>query len=61
MITRENLDQWLAGGPETEHLEFKEAKQQYDTDKLMKYCVALCNERGGYFVLGVTRWPCSGV
>ena len=57
MITRENLDQWLAGGSETEHLEFKEAKQQYDTDKLMKYCVALSNERGGYFVLGVSDKP----
>jgi ATP-dependent DNA helicase RecG len=23
---------------ESEHLEFKEAKKQYDTTKLMKYC-----------------------
>ena len=35
-------------------MEFKEAKQQYDTTKLLRYCVALSNEGGGYLVLGVT-------
>ena len=38
---------------ENERLEFKEAKQQFDTTKLLRYCVALANEGGGYFVLGV--------
>lgn len=39
---------------ESEHLEFKEAKQQFDTTKLMRYCVALANECGGHLVLGVS-------
>jgi len=54
MITLQILDRWLTTPSETEQLEFKEAKQQYDTTKLLKYCVALANEGGGYLVLGVT-------
>jgi len=40
---------------ETEPLEFKETKQQFDTTKLLRYCVALSNEGGGHLVLGVTN------
>ena len=54
MTTLETLNDWLADAPENEHLEFKEAKQQYDTTKLMRYCVALANEGGGHLVLGVS-------
>jgi ATP-dependent DNA helicase RecG len=54
MITLETLEKWLLVSTETENLEFKEAKEQYDTTKLLKYCIALANERGGYIVLGVT-------
>ena len=54
MITLATLQQWLTAPAETEHLEFKEAKQQFDTTKLMRYCVALANERGGHLVLGVS-------
>ena len=54
MISLETLERWLAGTPEGEHLEFKEAKQQYDTTKLLRYCAALANEQGGYLVLGVS-------
>lgn len=54
MITLDTLDCWLTSAPESEHLEFKEAKQQYDTTKLLRYCVALANEGGGHMVLGVT-------
>ena len=54
MITLETLESWLNAPVENERLEFKEAKNQYDTTKLMKYCVALANEGGGYFILGVT-------
>jgi ATP-dependent DNA helicase RecG len=57
MITMETLERWLTVPAETERLEFKEAKNQYDTTKLLKYCVALANEGGGYFVLGVTDKP----
>ncbi len=32
---------------ESRNIEFKEAKQQFDFDKLTKYCVALANENGG--------------
>lgn len=54
MITLESLEKWLNAPAETERLEFKEAKQQYDTTKLLRYCVALANEGGGYLVLGVS-------
>jgi ATP-dependent DNA helicase RecG len=57
MITLETLEKWLNAPAETERLEFKEAKQQYDTTKLLRYCVALANEGGGYLVLGVTNKP----
>jgi len=54
MITLATLQQWLTTPAESEHLEFKEAKQQYDTTKLLRYCVALANEGGGHLVLGVS-------
>ena len=54
MINLETLEKWLVTPAETEQLEFKEAKSQYDSTKLLKYCVALANESGGYIVLGVT-------
>ena len=54
MITLETLEKWLVEPVETEHLEFKEAKNQFDTTKLMRYCVAIANERGGCLILGVT-------
>ena len=42
---------------EDEHLECKEAKNQYDFKKLVRYCSALANEGGGKIVLGVTDKP----
>ncbi len=54
MTSLDQLNRWLDGVREDEHLEFKEAKQQYDTAKLLRYCVALANEGGGHLVLGVT-------
>ena len=54
MITLETLEKWLVEPVETEHLEFKEAKNQFDTTKLLRYCVAIANEGGGYLILGVT-------
>jgi len=39
---------------EDEHLEFKAAREGFDQDRLTKYCVALANERGGKFILGIT-------
>ena len=43
----------LLQSSENEHIEYKEAKTQYDVKKLMKYCVAFTNEGGGRLVLGV--------
>jgi ATP-dependent DNA helicase RecG len=57
MITIETLEQWVNAPAETERLEFKEAKQSYDKEKLFKYCVALANEGGGHLVFGVTDKP----
>lgn len=54
MVNLDILNYWLTDAKEGEHLEFKEAKQQYDTSKLIRYCVALANEGGGHLVLGVT-------
>ncbi len=44
----------LLDAKEDEHLEFKEAKNRYDFEKLVRYCAALANEGGGRFVLGIT-------
>jgi ATP-dependent DNA helicase RecG len=49
----ERLEQ-LMTEPEAERLEFKEAKANYDYDKLARYCAALANEGGGKIILGVT-------
>jgi ATP-dependent DNA helicase RecG len=49
------LNQWLITPKEDEHLEFKEAKQQYDKTKLLEYCVAFANEGGGHLILGVNN------
>ena len=47
------LAAWMEG-EENEHLEFKEAKGQFDFKELVKYCSALANERGGRIILGVS-------
>ncbi len=57
MTTLDELNRWLAVPREGAHLEFKEAKNQFDTDSLCRYCVALANEGGGMLVLGVTDKP----
>ena len=51
--TSQQLQEWL-NAKENEHLEFKEAKNRFDFDKLVKYCASLANEGGGSIVLGVT-------
>lgn len=49
----EQLTAWMKAG-EDEHLEFKEAKNRFDFEELVKYCCALANEGGGHIVFGVT-------
>lgn len=48
------VDEWLNAPSEHQQVEFKEAKEQFDTKRLYKYCVAIANEGGGHLVLGVT-------
>ena len=43
-ITINQIDIWRSSVSETPNLEFKEAKNQYDTEKLRRYCVAIANE-----------------
>ena len=54
MVALETLEKWLTEPVEDENLEFKEAKNQFDTIKLMRYVVAIANKKGGYLVFGVT-------
>ncbi len=53
MTTIAEVATWLDAN-EDEHLEFKEARQQFDLAKLMEYCIALANEGGGKLFLGIT-------
>ncbi len=53
MTSQEQFEQHLAE-PEGARLEFKEAKNRFDFDGLVRYCVALANEGGGKIILGVT-------
>lgn len=56
-ITVEQIDRWRASASETQVLEFKEAKTQYDNEKLFSYCVAIANEGGGHILLGIKNKP----
>ncbi len=53
ILTIEEFEKML-DSKEGEQCEFKEAKNRYDFETLVKYCTALANEGGGDFVLGVT-------
>jgi len=57
MTTSEQIDIWRSVPSEYQQLEFKEAKTQFDNQKLYKYCVALANEGGGHLILGVANKP----
>ena len=52
-FSREDLEK-LIHGDEDEHCEFKLAKNNFNSNDLTDYCVALSNEGGGYLILGVT-------
>lgn len=56
-ITSEQIDAWRSSPGENERLEFKEAKLQFDTHKLLQYCVAIANEGGGHLILGIADAP----
>jgi len=46
--TPAQIDLWRGVASEHQRLEFKEAKLQFDNNKLYRYCVALANEGGAY-------------
>jgi ATP-dependent DNA helicase RecG len=54
------IDALLNVRSEDEHLEFKEATNNFHFEELVDYCVALANEGGGRMLLGITdkvpRW-----
>jgi predicted HTH transcriptional regulator len=50
----EQLDKWMSYTTETQHLEFKEAKDQMPENDICRYCVAIANEGGGQLILGIT-------
>ena len=53
MTTQEQFEVWL-NQPESRHLEFKAALNDFDSRQLFEYCVALANEGGGKVILGAT-------
>jgi predicted HTH transcriptional regulator len=55
--TPQQIDLWRSAPTETQRLEFKEAKTQFDNRKLYKYCVAIANEGGGHLLLGIADKP----
>ncbi len=58
MVTSpKQIDTWRQVPTETQQLEFKEAKNQFDNGKLYDYCVAIANEGGGYLLLGIANEP----
>ncbi len=53
----QQIDEWRAAKSETEHLEFKEARNNFKYDELLRYCVAIGNEGGGFLLLGIQNKP----
>ena len=57
-MDKEDFEKLLNSDQESEHLEFKEAKSQFNFDagrnSLCGYYIALANEKGGKLILGVT-------
>jgi len=52
--TISQIDALLIVRSEDEHLEFKEAANNFHFEELVDYCVALANEGGGRMLLGIT-------
>lgn len=57
MTTAQQVDLWRSLPSETQNIEFKEAKTQFDNKKLYRYCVAIANEGGGQLILGIADKP----
>lgn len=59
MIVRNETDlrQAMQLDSESEHVEFKQARNSFHFEELAEYCCALANEGGGSMILGVTDTP----
>ncbi|MGH8502945.1 MAG: ATP-binding protein [Gammaproteobacteria bacterium] len=55
--TSDQIDLWRQAPSEHQRLEFKEAKTQFDNERLYGHCVAIANEGGGHLLLGVADKP----
>ena len=53
----EQINAWRNAPSETQHLEFKAARTQFEHSRLREYCVALANEGGGHLLLGIADAP----
>ncbi len=53
----DQIDRWRQAPTETQILEFKQGKNHYDSHKLSEYCVAIANEGGGHFLIGIVDAP----
>lgn len=54
MTNLEQLQQIIKEA-ESEHIEFKSARNNFASEDLFKYCCALSNEGGGHLILGVSN------
>ena len=48
------VDAWRSARSESQVLEFKEAKNNFDFQELLRYCAAIHNEKGGVLLLGIS-------
>lgn len=55
MYTSQDIDRLLHDSHESEVLEFKEAKSNFDSRDRSAYCAAIANEGGGKLLLGITN------
>ena len=53
--TPEQIDLWRTADREVHKLEFKEARNHFDFDRLLEYSVAMANEGGGTILLGIAN------
>lgn len=53
--TLEDLKKAMELDTEKERVEFKQATGKHDLNDVAKYCVAIGNEGGGSYILGVTN------